>query len=333
MIKIIDNKTLSLFLQKYYVNNDDIQLWYTEEILNWILLPDESINLGYYIDDVLVCTISVILSKFYMLNSIKKINEVTFLCCEPSYRKKGISLELINEVKLRCTQIGRPDIFFTGINRHVEYKLLSTTYFYHRPINVELLLDVDFMDLIGTLSDMKKYYEINFYNTDLSKCVCINDNTHLLKLAYKLYRKHIINHNEYKLYQIYSEKTFVRMFSNNKFVYIYAFIKNNKVVDIVSYFILPSYCKSKNKFINGSYLFFYTDTHIHIKIIFKYLFQIFVKNNVDLFTVLNIMGVDSVVSDEKFKFCKGSAQLYYNIWSNKYDDINFNTNEIYKMIT
>ena len=329
-IKDITITDMVQFLQKYYVNsNDDFQLWYTEDVLK-IILNDDSMLLGIYSDSLLIGVIASIPDYYFIRDlNFQKTSEITFLCCHPDYRNKGVAKKLIDEITKRCLAKQICHGFFAGSSLHsqITYANICEAEYYHRPINIKKLFDSNFLDTTLPLNAQIEYYKINVIESKYS-LIKIND-VSTIKDIYKLYLSHLKNHTEYCFYQLHSLNYFIKLL-NNKFVFIYGIYEGNILIDFVIFYMLPLYSNKTNDLISNAYLYMYTDNNVKLDLIIYLLLIQLKKLSIDVLTVLKIMNTDNVIMNKMFRFMQGTGKLFYNSFGFSLDKVN--SSQIYKMI-
>ena len=349
--EIISINCLIDFIQKYYfISNNSFKLFY--EYNNVILsLNNDNIILGLYDNDTdknLIGTIVTTKIPFVINDVIIDMGEVNYLCLHPNHRSLGMAKFLIDGITKKCDDINLSIGFFSGSNKYNMYNCFATLYYYHRPINIKKLYELNFLKINNNINnDINNDINIiqNYYDTFdpiyllKHKYVKINVNkfnNDLLNIVFNLYNNHI-NKHKYKFYQLYTIDNFADIIKN-PIVDSYLIYDNDIVIDFVILYNLKQKSMVTGDFIFSSYIFLYTDNIVSIKNIFSHLLCILYYNkNIDILSFLNIMDLQSIIDDPIFKIDPSLSPLYYNTFvvNNNMGQINtnnINPSDIYKMI-
>ena len=147
-----------------------------------------------------------------------------------------------------------------------------------------------------------------------------------VEMTYYHFNKYIMHH--YDFHPVYTLEEFKHIFYNNQFVKSYVLVEDDKVVDFISYYVLPSLIKNNNKQINTAYLYYYTTTNTSLLLLLSDLLVVAKADQMDMLNMLNIMDNSSMIESLKFK--EGTGILNYNIYNWK--TANISNNKIGKMI-
>jgi glycylpeptide N-tetradecanoyltransferase len=274
-------------------------------------------------------TIGASIQRVTVFDKTEKFGVVNFLCAHPIYRKKKIAFTLIDEAVRRIVKYGVNRGCFTT-ERCVPTPTTVIRY-YHRPINYLKLQKYGFCDAGGNPEIVQKKFEVkNEFPSDCSEMTNIH-----IKECYKLYKLFM---SRFNIYCEYTEKEFGNTLVNNKFVKSYVVIDNEKVVDFMSYYILPYAVENVDEKINSAYLFLHSCNKMNGNDMVEKLFQILKMNEMDLLNVTDTMLMTDVLltkelkntqnsdaedADKVFehKFLKGSGKLYFNFFNWKCPEI------------
>ena len=154
-----------------------------------------------------------------LYNNILKVVDINFLCLKKDYRKTNLCPLLIKEITRLSNLEGIFQAIYTG-PRNI-HKPFSEANYYHRLINIDNLVDSDFLSFSeDTKNFMKNYYKIE--NNDYSNFQNANE-TEFEEI------KKLIEFNDKKM-------SLAKIFSDKEFKYFYCFSNefiNNYVYKVV----------------------------------------------------------------------------------------------------
>jgi len=195
-------------------------------------------------------------------------------------------------------------------------------------INFKLLNKVGIVNITND-NDVKKYEKM-FQTGNKSDH---DDNYVLLNEKYLQETLDIYNlwSNKFNIHQNYTLESFRETFINENVKTYVILNKDKKVVDFMSYYVLP-YSLNEGGQINVAYLYTYTALEEPLKAIFDNLIKIAVNENFDLLTVSDLMNVSDVLLCRKsnitsvfkkeeyekvfeYKFIKGVETKYFNLFN------------------
>ena len=312
-IDMNDNESLQKvidFLKLYYVKNK-FRSDYTSDFLRWVISSDGfMIAIVDKLSNSICGTIGASIKHITVFDKTEKFGNVNFLCAHPMYRKKKIAFTLIDEAVRRIVKRGVNRGCFTT-ERCVPTPITVMRY-YHRPINYLKLQKYGFCDAGGNPEIVHKKFEVK--NEFPLNCNKMN-NTHI-KECYKLYRLFI---SRFNVYCEYSEEEFENMLIDNKFVKSYVVVENDKVVDFMSYYVLPYSIENVDEQINCAYLFLHSCNKITGGDMVEKMFQILKINEMDLLHVTDTMLMSDVLLTKELKNAQNSdADDYDNVFEHKF---------------
>lgn len=311
---------LSVFLNKYYIedSNSKYRLNYSSEFLNFCLNYNDDNNKNIYLGIRTTDTKSLVafISGIFINMSINKntiqVAEINFLCVYPKLRQKRLAPVLIKEITRRISLLNCKVAVYTDAN--LLPGCICNTQYYHRLINILKLVDIGFTSLDGlTMEQFKRKMLLpkNILNKNLIKLEkkYVNETCKLLNTYLE----------RYSCYQVFSKQEFKHLFLNNNLVYSYVLTNNDKIVDFISYYILPTKVLNnpKHQAINTAYLFYYTNNTNNLSKLVKDILIICRNNKIDVFNCLDIMENKTILDD--LRFMPGTGKLHYYLY-------NWNTN-------
>jgi glycylpeptide N-tetradecanoyltransferase len=310
------------FLDRYYVEDEygEFRLHYSSDFIKWIAIRDNY-------DPELSVGIRVVktgkLAGFVLGTPLKlQVNSkqlttlnINFLCIHNKLRHNGVATLLITEITRRGQLKGYEQAHYTS-GRFLPTPIISSTY-YHRAINIETLINTGFTSLEGNtkLEDVKaalklpdkisdkKFREIEENDVDVCRDVLM-----------EYFRK-------YNIHPIFDVTEFKHIFFGNNYVTTYVLEEEQsdgsmKIVDMISYYYLPSTVLKKNKQhkeIHEGYLFYYTSNVETPYRLVKDILVVAQTKGIDVFNALDIMENSHIMLDLKFE--KGSGILHYYLYN------------------
>jgi glycylpeptide N-tetradecanoyltransferase len=329
-----DLSLMSQFLEKYYVEDvsGDFRLSYSPNFLKWVLSKpsnNPSLCLGVIVEKtgLLVGLITSVVSKNQVFTSKLEMAEIDFLCVHPKVRNKRLTPILIREISRRLKLVGISTAMYTT-ERYLP-KPFTSVKFYHRPIEIEALLETGFTSLRGQISvnDVKrnlalpKYMDKNF--------VKLEDK--YVDEAFEALNDYF---GKYTCHPLYTKEEFKHVFLNNDFVTSYVVLDEEECVnDFVSYYKLPSKVtnKEKNKnypVLNCAYLFYYSSNVETILTLARNMLISARDEGMHVFNALDIMENNFIFDDLKFE--EGTGILHYYTYN--YNVVDMNSKQIAKFL-
>ena len=316
------------FLNENYKTGKKYKLSYSNSYLRWVL-GNDNIILSLVENETknIVGGIASCFKNSTVYNITDNFATVPYLCVHPKYRNKKMCGVLIDEVIRRIVQEKKCDKGFFATNYCVPSPVAYINY-YHRMINFKLLNKVGIVNITND-NDVKKYEKM-FQTGNKS---AHDDNYVLLNEKYLQETLDIYNlwSNKFNIHQNYTLESFRETFINENVKTYVILNKDKKVVDFMSYYVLP-YSLNEGGQINVAYLYTYTALEEPLKAIFDNLIKIAVNENFDLLTVSDLMNVSDVLLCRKsnitsvfkkeeyekvfeYKFIKGVETKYFNLFN------------------
>lgn len=308
------------FLNKnYYMNKTNrFSAKYSPEYIKWSL-GDNPLLVGIIrkTTQQLCGFISASFRNMVVFDKVKKVANVKYLCSDPVFRKKKIAFVLIDELTRRVVKMGLDMGCF--ITARCVPSPITTLRYYHRPLNYEKLHKHKFVHLEGDAKMRHKKFQIK---ENLEDCVKLTEEN--VEQAYYLYTQFM---DKYNIYMKYDLTEFKNVFISN-ITESYIVWKDGKAQDFFSYYKLPYSISNSNEIINAGYLLTYTamNTSDNDMIVNSVISAS--ENNLDVFNVLDNMGVASSIMAKDYnygedsdgedydkmydnRFLKGSAKLHF----------------------
>ena len=317
-----DLSKITEFINQYYIEDisGQFRLHYSSEFLRWYFTKpfesktDTALCLGVVVKEtgLLVGFISSILSKNQIYSGKLKTSEVNFLCVHPKLRDKRLSPLLIKElsrrVKLQSVEFeGLKQMIYTS-NKYLPTPFASAKY-YHRPIDMDALIETNFTIIPKNLTIL-----------DIKKQLLLPKN--MAQTYMKLNETHITGAmnvlNEYfekfTCHPLFDEDEFKHVFLNNNIVSSYVVMKDDNIVDFVSFYKLPSKIlessiNQKYPFLNIGYLYYYSSNSENLYNIINNIVIAAKNEGMHVFNALDIMENSLILKDLKFQ--EGSGKLNY----------------------
>jgi len=320
------------FLNKYYYKSSEssFKLNYTGKHVRWLntITEEEHKGLCYGLvfkgSKIFVGFIMGTVVRFVLNNEPIQMTEVNLLCVHPSLRSKNYALYIINEFVRRVKLIGYTEAIYTGTNKlGYPTRYIGTSQYYHRPLDLDYLISLNFTSCWPYNTIKKKKDALRLAkDSNYLKLLSLED----IPLAHNLLSNYV---KRYKLYPVMSEELFKKTFYNNDYVYCYlCYDKDNVVVDMISYYVLPYKHIESGKLIHAVTLYYYTNYSNNLHVWIKNLMIIARNNGNHVFNALNVMETNSVFDDLKFE--EGTGILHYLIY--KHDVTEIKSNEIGKLL-
>jgi len=318
---------LSDFLLNNYLSNDNRTrlYFYSKESIKWYALcPGYSPELFVCVRDKetrkIVGNIFGVLVTVKVNEKIIKMVEIDLLAIDSRLRNNNMAPLLIKEITRRVNLMGIVNAIYSG-TLDLPNKLVSARYF-HRPINIKKLNEVDYFTdkITKNLSLYDKLYKPKENKYKLRLITKKDIPSCLEQLNNELKKS--------KVTRIFDKKTFEHYFiSRNDIIYTYVYEKDNKITDMISYYIVDQNVKSnKYKSIKSAYLFYYFNNNLELDVLLDCALYTAYENKLDLLNGLNYGDLTDELLD-KCKFKPGTALLHYYLYNYKCNQININ--EIY----
>jgi glycylpeptide N-tetradecanoyltransferase len=320
-----DLEPICEFLKLHYVadKQNKFKLDYSPEFIKWSLGTDGILIAITLKSNGAICgVVGCYFKNFVVFDKTEKFGVVNFLCAHPVYRKKKISFTLIDEITRRIVQSGVNQGCFTT-ERCIPTPITLLRY-YHRPINYTKLNKHEFTIIEGDQKVIAKRLAVS---DKFPKNFVEMNESHLPEVL-TLYNKFMFRFN---IYCKYTEEDLKTMLLNNDIVRSYVIMKDELIVDFVSYYKLPYNINESDEKINTGYLFLYSSETITGSDIIRDVLQSTSKDNLDLFNVIDIGNIfdalllkDTGLCDSDYEshtksyqhyFMKGSGKLFFNFFN------------------
>lgn len=306
------------FLNKHYIEykSGNFRLHYSANLLQWMYKDRNhvAISVKYIVDNKKII-VGFICGKVVKMQVNRKqldMIEINLLCIHPKLRQKRLAPRLIKEITRQFNIKG----YFYGIYTAATYlpAPVTTIKYYHRPINIEKMVDTGFSRTTNnlTVEQIKNSIKVRGKPSELF----VKMEPHHIDKSYELFNKYMEKYNYHPIYNI---DEFIHLFMNNEFVSSYVLEDvNGNVLDFISYYtsktrVLKNSDTDKNGFLNIAYLFYYTCTHTSIYKLLNELIYVVHNNNIDIFTAFDIMENETVLTEMGFE--EGSEILHYYLYN------------------
>lgn len=307
-----DLSDLQLFLyENYNDNGDNFGLSYSKDLLYWFMnKPNVFKDMFFCVkyNNKIVGSILVVPITVSIFDKISTVFETSFLCINKKIRHKNLASILIKEALRRMYHNGHSYGYYTT---HLKLpNSLTSTKFYHKPINVKKLFDIKFLPKSNNISfsSYEKIYKINdklksnmrkMKESDLE--ICCNKLNEFNK--------------KFKIYQIFTLEEFKhKYFYSDKIVDSYIVEKNNIITDFISVCYIKSRVFNNDKYTEYSigqiYNYFYENSLIDLISDVSYFMK---ENNIDVLNCLNQM--DNHLFIDKLNFKEGTGELHFYFWN------------------
>lgn len=319
---------LSEFINKNYVSNESgsFSLYYNLDFLNWALNREKIICLCVVVKSTeqIVGCITGLPVNIKINNTELETIECNFLCVHKKLRNKKLTTVLIREISRQFKLLNyKTAIYTSGV--YLPKPFVSTKY-YHRPLNLNLLIETGFIKPMGDISinDIKRSYKLpdTFKNKNF-----IELEERYLEETYDLFNQY---NRKYNIYPIWTFEEFKLTMYNNKIVTTYILLDdNNRVLDFISYYSLPSKVNNneKYKFIKTAYLYYYTSINETIYRLLSDILIVAKNRQFDVFNALDVMENRDILRE--LRFDEGTGTLNYYFYN--YRTVDMNPNQVCKL--
>lgn len=294
------------FLNLYYTNNNQFTQIHSADFMKWyydnnsIMLCVKSSKHNFIVGFICGKVVKVQLNKL-----VSDFVEVRLLCVHQQLRHKKLVPCLITELTRQFNLLNyNKAIFNTSL--FINKPLISTKY-YLRPINVDKLIELEFLKIDTknndiTAESIKRTLEMSNENIDKN---FIKMEEYHIPMAFELFNTYM---NKYNYHPVFTPEEFTHLFYNNNFVVSYVFEctdedDNCYITDFASYYISDlETVKSdfKGKIIKRGTLFYYTCLNNTIYTIIKNILHVAKMNDLDVFCAFNIMEHGTFLKELNF---------------------------------
>lgn len=315
-----DLDNLYQLLANHYLEEEDeiYRAVYSKNLLKWALMSPNykswwHIGIRVKTNKKLVAFISAIPSNISIHDEIKKMVIIDFLCVHKKLRSKRLAPVLIKEITRRAVLEGYVQAIYTS-GKYYQKELSKMCYF-HRTINVQKMIDIEFQSLKPkmTMKLTKRLYALPEQPTLNIRPLEEKD----IPKVFSLFQSYI---SQFKVYPIFTEAEFQHWFlpKDKDILYCYVVLnENNQITDMFSFFCLPSnVLKHKNKYseFRSAFSFYNITTKTSYKDLIQNALIVAKNNNFDIYTCLDIMENETVFSELKFGRAGGNLFLYLYNW-------------------
>lgn len=309
----IDIKELTSFLNHNYIEdrNGLFRTVYDENLLKWILTyPTNNLHLCVRTkkSKKIVGFISMQTILVQLYEEEYKTCEINFLCVHKKIRLNKLTPVMIDELLKRCVDMLDYQTYtsvFSSMNYIPTPVSLNSVKIYHRPINIEKLMEYNYCSPANNDGDKDRivdYYRI--YKHSKSTLVKLNS-THVDKVL-ELLNNYMTRYN---YYQKYLKNEFIHTFLDNDHMCSYVYVDDDgEVKDFISYYKTKTIVLNEKKYINEGHLYLYTSVNNTIYKLFNELLVNMASDDIDVVIVMNIME-NSIIIEDKFE--KGEHYYYY----------------------
>lgn len=297
------------------VFNADFIKWYFGRNKSWLI--GIKTNDKMHKKNILMGFIGAIQTKTRIYNKTVDMAESNFMCVHHGVRdyeafngKRVFNLapSLINEL----TRLVALDGIYHGIYSSDRYLPVPLTeiYQYHRTINLDNLVDGGFCEPVEeknkeNVEKELKIPESHKVNMRLAK-------KEDMDTIYELYSKNEI----YNLYPLHTKEELEKMFLGSSAVRCFVFESSSaKVTDFISYYFIDLKSGKNNKIVKQAFLYYYCFDETPINIGAHEVLVELKKDNVDVFTVPNIMENKLLIGLPELHLERGAVTKYYYLYN------------------
>jgi glycylpeptide N-tetradecanoyltransferase len=301
------------FLMNYYAESDDtsLRLGYSKELLKWYLIQPnyiKDLHIGIKYNNKIIATIFGIPTTINVFDKSVLISDINFLCIHKTIRNKRLAPVLIKEIIRRGNLHNIYQGYYTA-SLDLPNKLTTGTY-YHRPINVKKLIEIEHMDKPENISlkALIKQYKPKELTINMRPLEERDINTCLNK--FNDYNK------KYNIYPILSYEQFKYKFLSNNVIKTLVVENNNKITDFISFYYLSTQIFNHHHFkdVKKAYIYHYFHFETPLKILFDNSLYFLQKDNIDMISCLEQMNNNDLF-DKLFHKTSGCLHFYLFNWN------------------
>jgi len=309
------NNIYTYLINHYHEYNDTITFKYSKEILTWYLQKSNNKNFILAIkikkSNKIIGLITMIPITLKIYDKIVNSGIINFLCVHKEFRKQNLVPLLITEITRLATTNNIYQALYTS--GHLLINPISNCTYYHRPINIKKLIEINFIALNKNVTNkmMYKIYKIpeSKFNKKIRKMNLMD-----LDIVFQLYTNYI---SKFKIHPIFTQEEFNNWFSNNnQIIYSYVLTNNNDIpTDFFSFFKITSNLTGQFKYdtIDIAYPSCIIANTIKPNELMNEMLFVIEKNNFDVLSCLNIM--DNQLFIKECKFLPGTGFLNYHLYN------------------
>ena len=303
------------FLASYYVNNINAlrKFHYSKDFLKWFLIQSNNIPdllIGVKYNNKIYATIFGIPMKIKVFDKIINCIEINFLCVHHKLRNKRLTPVLIKEISRRAILHNIYQAFYTT-SVDLPRSLNKGTY-YHRPINVQKLIELDFIEKTNVLFNIIKKPNINIrplQPKDFNICC-------------EMLNKY---NSQFKISILFEQEDFNYHFTfRPNIIESYVVENNNMVTDFISFFFIPSKIMNNRKYdeMKKAYVYYYFNTITPLEILMENGLYFMKKNNMDIVNCMNQYNNMNFIN--KLNFIEGNGKLNFYLYNYECQALNNN---------
>ena len=300
------------FLLTYYCDdiNDERKFHYSKETLKWFLMHYKDLLVGVKVNGKLVATIFGIPMTIKIYDKVIKMIEINFLCIHQSIRNKRLAPILIKEVTRRTNLHGIFQAFYTASSKLPN--VLMNCLYYHRPLNVPKLVDIDFMTKPPKIS-------IQGYSKLFKTIEKPTINIRPIKETDFIIACHMLNdyHKKFNISILFEQEEFNHHFLFRKNVIESYVVETNGIIsDFISFFFIPSKLLSNQKYseITRGYLYYYFNTKTDLDKLVENGLYFMKQNGIDVVNCVKQYNNEQFINKLKFMEGTGGLNFYFFNW-------------------
>lgn len=307
---------ISLFLSRHYIEDTKglFRPIFSEQFLSWYYLTptyDPDFTIGIYRNNIMCAFIGGTVIDMQFGKKIVKTVDVNFLCVHPKLRKKGLAVFLMKELARRSTMKNVSQGYFTtDVYLPKPFARVQT---YCRAINLRILVETKFTKIIDGVRMQDAELSLKL-PTDLPNTNFIPMKEEHVTQTYESLNKYF---QKYKIHPVFSLEQFKHYFFNNEIVTTYVVEKNGKVVDMLSFYNLPSQVLNptkEHKMLNVAYVYYYTSNEETPYKMLKNTLIVANQKHVDVVQATDMMENKDIMKDLLFEEGPNKLNLYTYNW-------------------
>lgn len=307
-----DLSDLQLFLyENYNDNGDNFGLYYNKDLLSWYMnKPNVFKDMFFCVkyNNKIVGSILVVPISVSIFDKISIVFETSFLCINKKIRHKNLASIMIKEALRRMYYNKHSYGYYTT---HLKLpNSLTSAKFFHRPINVKKLFDINFLPKSNgiSISSYEKIYKTNKKLKLNMRKIKESD----LEICYNKLNEF---NKKFKIHQIFTLEEFKhKYFYSNKIIDSYVVETNNNITDFISVCYINSRVFNNSKYSDYSiaqiYNYFYENLLTDLVDDLLYFMK---ENNIDVVNCINQM--DNQIFTDKLNFKEGTGELHFYFWN------------------
>jgi hypothetical protein len=256
-------------------------------------------------------TVGCKINTTVVYDKIEKFAFIKLLCTSKIYRGKKFANVLINEIsRYVFMNFSVSQAIFESDKKRKEIKSVSTIRNYIRPLNYAKLNKCGFMDCGEKEQNINSVHKNMLVDDDLDKNYVPYQDVYL-DVVYKLYKDYV---SRFNIYCQYTKDEFKEILKN-ECVKTYVVMKNDKIVDFVSYCNINY--MGETDVIKGAHLYLYSLNVTSGDLMMGNLLRIL---NIEVFDVLFITDMGDVKSILLLdnNSCDSDLESYTRVYEHKF---------------